>query len=58
MTVEFLQGDVIEILKTLPNDYVDCIATNWIVAYCTYNNKKPGSCDAYMNSHEYEKEVK
>jgi hypothetical protein len=34
----------------------NAIATNWIVAYCTYNNKKPGSCNDYMNSHEYEKE--
>ena len=31
------------------------IAANWIVAYCTYNNKKPNSCNDYMNSHEYDR---
>ena len=26
----------------------NAIAANWIAAYCTYNNKKPGSCMDYM----------
>ena len=28
MTIDFLQGDVREVLKTLPNDHFDCVVTS------------------------------
>jgi hypothetical protein len=31
----------------------NAIAADWIAAYCTYYNKKPGSCHDYMNNKEH-----
>ena len=28
MTINFLEGDVPEVLKTLPNDHFDCVVTS------------------------------
>ena len=28
MTIDFLEGDVREVLKTLPNDHFDCVVTS------------------------------